>query len=215
MEIEEDVDGDLAEDKRICIVGGGLGAVVGEHFGFDVGFKFAARAEAAEDAERGDGEGDVEADAEGGGGQDHAAERWGDSRGLQAAAMVAPTLGGEKGGLILGGDVMGAGDVAGEEVGVLGQGGHVGGVAPDAWRCAVAALVPGEAGGVFEVEFSDGFVPAARLFVAAVEEQEGGFRIGWEVGAVGDGGLVVGGEGVEGGLHATGSLTTKDDGGNW
>ena len=73
---------------------------------------------------------------------------------------------------VLQGDSVRGGEVAHPLVGVADDGGKVGRRASLAGRMAVPALIPGEHGDILQSQRRDGFLPAPRVFMSAVEKEQ-------------------------------------------
>ena len=170
MEVEEHVDGDLAEDVFVAPVAFGLGPVVRQEPRLHVAPHEAGAEDGLSEPQERHREGHVELHPEGGGREDEATngrrvvvDPCGDDDSAQAVGhdhhVFAP-------------DPVLGGDMGNEGVDVLHQGAQAFCPAPHTRGAAVAPSIPGEDRHVVQRDRVDDPLPSSRVFVAAMEEEQ-------------------------------------------
>ena len=198
VQVEQHVDGDLAEDQRILLVARCLSAVVRQQACLDVAPHVSRTEQCLPQAEQRDRTGDVELHAERRRREDHPADGRREIMDPGSGDDRSHAVGDDH--HVLRTDAVVVRDMRNERVGILDKVRDALGRSTTSVRAPVAARIPGEHGHVSEVQRIDDVLPSAAMFVSAMEEHDRSgrtrpapvFRPGghWQPHAIGEPGSV-------------------------
>ncbi len=175
VHIEEDIGGDGMGDQVVVVDQRLLLGIMCQDLGLHVARHGGHQVQPEPKPQRRNGQRNIQLDAE---------SRRGQHQGLDGRCVVvypgcshhgADTVGHHR--HILQRDVVGRRKMPGKDVGIPGIDAEVFGPVPPAGRAAIAAGVPGEAGGLFQPELLHNLHESPGMLVSAMEEDHGALRL--------------------------------------